>query len=601
MKPWHWITLVLCFVSVSCVKTVEYDSLPDKRPEFRSVYGLKDSQPDSALLLFNRIADTLDETALQKCSDFLFFEYQVLKAEVYYRNHCEVHNDSSVLAACDFYESKLSRQRALNRNKDLAFQYARACYYKAVVEERTESTYVQPFSDYLKALWIMDGLANKRHVISIKKENLEFEHFTGLIYDRLAWFFYNHDLWDDAMECLAFSNECFASENYLEGIASNFEMMGDVMLAQEQREASVVYYRKSDSINELLQKDSDDLKFSGLVHRGITLSSAGDKKRARDLLLQGLEHPNRPWMEHRIHFSLGYIYYDLQEYDSALYHYEHSYPLLPRQTARSYCRIIELANRLGETEKAASYGELLAKYYTELVKQRSQNARLVALFEGYKSDSKDVRNKDCLYFILAIIIFLASVIVIDSVFLHRRKRHHKREIEQHEKIKASLENEIETTRKAARRKEEEVKELEIKLQKVVSNPSFQNLPFDKKMETLFEMPICKRVCMVKESNVKAGSSYPELVLSEKQMRALVNAVDSVFPKFSVKLMEQYPRMKWSDMVYCCMYVLGITEVQAAALTGKTYQAVWTRSVKLHEIFENKSNLQFFLHDFLKVW
>ena len=107
--------------------------------------------------------------------------------------------------------------------------------------------------------------------------------------------------------------------------------------------------------------------------------------------------------------------------------------------------------------------------------------------------------------------------------------------------------------------------------------------------------------MVKESNVKAGSSYPELVLSEKQMRALVNAVDSVFPKFSVKLMEQYPRMKWSDMVYCCMYVLGITEVQAAALTGKTYQAVWTRSVKLHEIFENKSNLQFFLHDFLKVW
>lgn len=601
MKPWHWITLILCFVSVSCVKTVEYDRLSDKRPEFRPVYELKESLPDSALFLFNRIADTLNESALRKQSDFLFFEYQVLKAEIYYKNNCNARNDSLVLAAYDFYGSLLSGQLSMNRNKDLAFQYARACYYKAVVEEHAESTYVQPFSDYLKALWIMDGLSNKRHVFSVRKKNLAYEHFTGLIYDRLAWFFYNHDLWDDAMECLEFSNECFVSENYLEGIASNFELMGDVLLAQDQREASVVYYRKSDSINELLQKDSDDLKFIGLVHRGITLSSAGDKEGARDLLLQGLEQPNRPWMEHRIHLGLGYIYYDLQEYDSALYHYEHSYPLLPRQTAKSYCRIIELANRLGETKKAASYGDLLAKYYFELVKQRSQNARLVALFEGYKSDSKDVRNKDWLYFILFVVVFLALVIVIDTVFLQRRKIHHKREIEQHEKIKASLENEIETTRRAARRKEEEIKALEIKLQKVVSNPSFQNLPFDKKMETLFEMPICKRVCMVKEANVKAGSSYPELVLSEKQMRNLVHALDSVFPKFSVKLMEQYPRMKWSDLVYCCMYILGVTEVQAAALTGKTYQAVWTRSVKLHEIFENKSNLQLFLHDFLKVW
>ena len=107
--------------------------------------------------------------------------------------------------------------------------------------------------------------------------------------------------------------------------------------------------------------------------------------------------------------------------------------------------------------------------------------------------------------------------------------------------------------------------------------------------------------MVKDANVKAGSAYPELVLSEKQMSSLVDAVDAVFPKFSVKIMEKYPRMKRSDVIYCCMYILGVTEVQAAALTGKTYQAVWTRSVKLHEIFNYKSNLQVFLHGFLKNW
>ena len=115
------------------------------------------------------------------------------------------------------------------------------------------------------------------------------------------------------------------------------------------------------------------------------------------------------------------------------------------------------------------------------------------------------------------------------------------------------------------------------------------------------MPICKRVCLVKSANVKAGVSYPEMVLSENQMTTLVNAVDAVFPKFSLELIKKYPRLKRTDVVYCCMYILGVTEVQAAALTGKTYQAVWTRSMKLHEIFENDSDLQLVMHDFLKHW
>ena len=115
------------------------------------------------------------------------------------------------------------------------------------------------------------------------------------------------------------------------------------------------------------------------------------------------------------------------------------------------------------------------------------------------------------------------------------------------------------------------------------------------------MPVCKRILKIKQSNVKAFSSYPEMVLSDNQLTMLVNAVDAVFPKFSVRIIEMFPRLKRSDVVYCCLYVLGITEVQAAALTGKTYQAVWTRSLKMHEIFDNKSSLQLILHGFLKDW
>ena len=227
---------------------------------------------------------------------------------------------------------------------------------------------------------------------------------------------------------------------------------------------------------------------------------------------------------------------------------------------------------------------------------------MVLMYESAKSDRMDVRQKDIFYFVMMIlVIIIVIVIIINFIFNYSRTRHHKHEIAVHEQIKASLEGEIEASKRMSRHKEEQIRALETKLQKVVSNPDFQKLPFDKKMDTLFEMPICKRVCMVKEANVKAGSSYPELVLSDNQMTKLVNAVDAVFPKFSVKIIEKYPRLKRFDVVYCCMYILGISEVQAAALTGKTYQAVWTRSLKLHEVFGDKSNLQLFLQDLLKNW
>lgn len=196
---------------------------------------------------------------------------------------------------------------------------------------------------------------------------------------------------------------------------------------------------------------------------------------------------------------------------------------------------------------------------------------------------------------------LIAILLFVVFFFERRKRRHQKEIEVHERIQTTLEDEIETVKSASQQKEETIKELQSKLDKVISNPDFQKLPFDSKMEALYELPICKRILQVKKSNVKAFTSYPELKLSDNQFTMLVNAVDAVFPKFSSWLIETYPRLKRYDVFYCCLYILGVTEAQAAALSGKTYQAVWTRSVKLREIFGNKSSLQIILHGFLKDW
>lgn len=554
MKPWPSIFLLLLLVS--CQRSYEYD---DSRLEFASDYGSKE---------FHEVA---------------------------------VRNDSAILATFRYYDSILPGKDFLSTHSDMVFQKAKAYFCKANVEEAKPSEHVDAFSDYLDALWVMDGLTGKRRFFSVSSVNPEYEHFTALIYVRLAWLLYIYDSWDLALECLELSSDCFGKEGNPRGIADNFELMGDVFLAQGDKTGALVYYKKSDSIRERIQTENIYQNFSSFYHRSLDLYNANAKKASNDLLLHALEMTNDDWLRRQVRFMLGYYYFENRQYDSALYNYERSYPLLPRQTIKSYCRIIKAANELGDSIKAAQYGGMLSDFMLERVTQSGNRTRMVMMYENLKTEKVKARQKSIVCFIMVAMAIMVLIVVADSVLIEKRRRRHRNEMETQEKVKALLEEEIASAKKDSRHKEEKIRSLEIELKKALSNPDFQKLPFDKKLETLYAMPISKRVCLVKEANVKAGAAYPELVLSENQMTTLVNAVDAVFPKFSVRILEQYPRLKRIDVMYCCMYVLGITEVQAAALTGKTYQAVWTRSLKLHEIFANDSNLQLVLHDFLKSW
>jgi hypothetical protein len=228
--------LLLLLLASACKKSIEYETLASRWPVFAEVYALKDSTPDSALTLMQRIADTMDVDALRKQSAFLLSEYQVLRTEVLYKNYALRRGDTIAFEAFRFYDSVMPKTSVYGIPNDLRFQKARSYYYKAVVEEILTKQHVQAFSDYLNALWVMDGLmGNRRAIPSTSKTNSDYVHFSGLIYDRLAWFLYTYDAWDTSLECLEKSSECYEMEGFDLGVASNFELMGDVMLAQGDR------------------------------------------------------------------------------------------------------------------------------------------------------------------------------------------------------------------------------------------------------------------------------------------------------------------------------------------------------------------------------
>ena len=140
MKPWPSIFLLL--LMVSCQRSYEYD---DSRLAFASDYGSKEFHEEA------------------------------------------VHNDSAILATFRYYDSILPGKDFLSTQSDIVFQKAKAYFCKANVEEAKPSEHVDAFSDYLDALWVMDGLTGKRHFFSVSSVNPEYEHFTALIYVRLAF------------------------------------------------------------------------------------------------------------------------------------------------------------------------------------------------------------------------------------------------------------------------------------------------------------------------------------------------------------------------------------------------------------------------------
>lgn len=570
-------------------------------PGFAEVYSLKDYHPEDAMRVMQSIEDTLDLNRLQRQSPFLFNEYQVLRTELRHKNILPINDDTLTLKAFEFYDSLVTHSRVAAHDRVLFFQYARSLYYKAAVESQRDSK-AKSFSDYLEALYAVDGLAGRRKAFRMGKANPEYEHFTALVYDRLAWFFYTSDEWEEALECIRYSNECFEKEGSALGLASNYTLMGDVMLAQGDKEASLVYYNQSDSIYDVLGAVNDFHDYGRLFHDALRISSGGDIEGSIRMLNDALSEPDGDdRISRQIHFMLAYSFLEMHEADSALYHFDRSYPLLPRQTMKTYCNSIWLANSLGDTAKAARYGKLLADLSLERFYQKGDTARMAMQFVDYKKEKDTAIARSMLLYILSFVMLMIVIIVGEAFLIRHRGLRRKVDEEQHQRMLRSLEKQIDMTNAEARQREERITALQHELEKAIANPDFQKLPFSEKMDVLSQMPVSKRALRVMDSNVKAGVAYPELMMSDSQLGQLVKAVDAVFPQFSVKIIERYPRLNRSDVMYCCLYILGINEIQAAALTGKTYQAVWKRSSKLYEIFGNKADLSFILQDMIKNW
>ena len=99
--------------------------------------------------------------------------------------------------------------------------------------------------------------------------------------------------------------------------------------------------------------------------------------------------------------------------------------------------------------------------------------------------------------------------------------------------------------------------------------------------------------LVKEGQFKSQmdcSIYKDFALSKEQLVALHSAANRHFNHFTERLAQAYPDLTKNDLDYCCLYLLGLTDADIAALMQRAYNTVNERNSKLRRIVGCKSTI-----------
>ena len=418
------------------------------------------------------------------------------------------------------------------------------------------------------------------------------------IYERLGMLYFFDAAWETSLDCMLKALYGMPESFYYER-AKIYRTIGNINNNRAVFDSVFMYYEIADSINNLADGDNSFLTRDIQKYKAIFNFHHNQKNLAYQQIYDLVYNTPKPNELKLYSEVLGDFYYQDNQYDSALLYYEQSIPLFTIQTLDVYNKIISICDSLNYTDKVSYYASKLAELSTKDVQRAGEKTEIVSLYEQYKAqrqhDLMVIHTRQLTHRIVLVALVVIAVLVLTILIIRKA---HKKSAAQNEWYINTLQGKVKKATAESKEKENTIRSLQTELDMVRLQQS--DLSFDDRIKQLQEMPICQTIIKRLDGvTLKTTSTYPDLQLSSSQQDQLIGAVDTVFDCFSLKLANRYPRLTSSDILYCCFYLMGLDEKQAAALTGKTYQAVWTRSGKMQAIFQTKADLRHVLRDMVQ--
>ena len=526
---------------------------------------------------------------------------------------------------------------SLTRNDIIVFLDARAHYINGVGYYENDSV-VEACTEYLKALELMESRFKEKDLVGKKAK------FMTYTYNRLGEMFEEQYMMEPAIDCYKHSYDysvispisSYSVSNALYRIGKQYDAKGD--------KDSADYYYTQALVN---MPDSTNLYFRDMVSTKALLSyqMTHQAKEPLTRLKQMAVLAEDDGERLTRYVVIGIVYFEENLYDSALLYLE---PVLDNKMDRflqtkvaNYLRIIY--DSLGNYEKSNECMSYLALHNETGAENSALVSQLSDMYKMYLTRKqekeagmkRELAVKKAIEIIVPIAIALALAIIVVAKWRSKKllkrqqeeadrrlgetEQQHKEELRQRQnEAERMLEDKekrhqweleakdkqysetVEAERQAHRmeqaaisgrlkRKNEEVRVLKDQIKR---QEELNATP--KHAESFADEPICRLILeSVKEGQFLSQIDckiYKDYALSKEQVISLREAADYHFDLFTIRLSKTYPKLTNSDLDYCCLYLLGLSDADISALMQKAYPTVSQRSRKIKAILGNNSPL-----------
>ena len=643
MKQLGWIWIAVMLAVTACTRSdddleTRFIASPTTvaSPELSAIDSLMWQQPDSALALLLPYFDTCCRDAKFCVSTTTAYNRHyahLLLAELLYKNDYAQTNRLELLQALHYFDSLCCRdvsRNVSNRHNTnhgdvsgnvstIVFLDARAHYINGVGYYERDSE-VEACKEYLKALEVMEEHFKEKELVGKKAK------FMTYTYNRLTGLFSAQYMMDPAIACgeraLMF---CRIEPTSSTAISNILLYLGKQYDKKDEIEKARRYYVQA--LEELTSTDN-------LVYRDIVSSKAlCDYQMGKGLIqsietLRGVLRQVEDESECLTRYlTIGTIFYKEGMYDSALFYLE---PIMDnkedkrlRMDAAEQLRVIY--EHLGNVEKSEECMRYIALHNEPAAEDKALVSKLEDMFKAYtdrkqEKETEKARKKavkKAVGIIIPVAIVVALVIIVlaklrSKQLLRNKEKRHQKELEAKEaKTREELAERdkrhveaLEAERHAhymkqsslsgrLKRSNEEVRELKDQI-KWQDDAAAKN----KTVASFTEEPICRLILeRVKEGRFKSKMNYAvykNYALNKQQLLDLRLAANRHFKQFTIRIKKSYPELTNSDLDYCCLYLLGLTDADIAALMQRAYNTVVERDGKLKRILGNDNPLPFTL-------
>ena len=579
---------------------------------------------------------------------------QVLISELLYKNDCEQTNREDLLKAVDFFDSLIVNQHDANKRevvtqKQNVFLDARAHYINGVGYYE-QGNVVHACAEYLKALEVMEEHFEEKELVGKKAQFMTYiyNRLGDLFEEQLlaepaiacykqALFYcrrestskygipvllyrlgIQYDIVDQKDSTAFYYDEALANMPDFDNIHYRDLMVNKIVFA---------FYNLDFSTDSIIES---------LKHY-VTLSADEEERTSRLLTLGNILFEAQQYDSSRVYLET--IFEQQEDITSKI------------MAAENLSSIYQME---GDSVKAQKYASFLVGLTMSEIEKKTEISKVNEMFKNYLAQKQEkqaeVNREKAVKKVLKIIISIAVVVAIAIVIMAKlrskkllkvqqedadrkfgeseqqhkeelrqkqveaekalkdKEKHHQQEMEAKEaQAKKELEERdkrhtevLEAERQTHRmeqaaisgrlkRSNQEMRELKDQIKQL------DDLAAKTEVAASFdEEPICRLIMdRVNEGQFKSKIDYiiyKDSALDKQQLLDLRLAVDRHFGQFTVRLKKAYPGLTNSDLDYCCLYLLGLTDADIAALMQKAYSTVSDRSRKLKAFFDKDEPL-----------